>query len=274
MADAKKAELMTKDSECPLKGRMGQCSAENECFHKKDAPVEENVMLMGALNPIVMEKQLAQEQKRRGLVKSYISSNLVEGVDYGTIHVAPKDKCPNPSSCKNDWHYSKPCLFKAGAEKFCSLLQLRARFKIDEEILRMTGEQGLIAFICELVYVNGEVVAEGRGACSLKEKMGNANVAIKIAEKRAKVDAVLSLGLSDTFTQEDVEDMGTDHSEEPKTVPVANLDRVYEMIDNARDNGILDEIEKKFDASPLYTEEQKKEGKLKITARRNQLTPQ
>jgi len=51
------------------------------------------------------------------------------------------------------------------------------------------------------------LAGEGRGAADITEKQGSANTAIKIAEKRAKLDAVLATGgLSDFFSQ-DLEDV-------------------------------------------------------------------
>lgn len=167
-----------------------------------------DVAIVG-LQPAHLEKQLVAEGERRQLIQKFINDNLTEGVDYGRIHVASRDKCPKPWECKNDYHFSKPCLFKPGAEKFCSLLQLRAEFAPDKETLEMIGNAatGLVAFRCVLSRIaTGDVIAEGRGACSIAEKGGMVNTTVKIAEKRAQIDAVLRLGLSDSFTQ-DLEDV-------------------------------------------------------------------
>lgn len=165
-------------------------------------------MLVAVLNPEQLEKQLGVEQERRELLQKFIKQNLTEGVDYGRIHIASKEKCAKPWECKNDYHFSKPCLFKPGAEKFCSLLQLRAEFTADKETLDMVGNTtGLVAFRCTLTQIStGYPLAEGRGACAVSEKGGLVNTTVKMAEKRAHVDAVLRLGLSDSFTQ-DLEEM-------------------------------------------------------------------
>ena len=75
----------------------------------------------------------------------------------------------------------------------------------------------LVSYVCTLMTRNGEVVGEGRGARSLKKDGGDANKAIKMAEKSALIDAVLRTGaLSEVYTQ-DVEDL----QEEPaKAAPV------------------------------------------------------
>ena len=86
-------------------------------------------------------------------------------------------------------------------------MKLRATFKKDTDTWEMLGSKaGLVCYVCELWDSKDVKVGEGRGASSIAEK-GNENTAIKIAEKRAKMDAVLSTGgLSDFFTQ-DLEDM-------------------------------------------------------------------
>lgn len=154
------------------------------------------------MNPNNMAALIQAETERRKILQDFIASHLVKDTDYGTIAIHGKE--------------SKPCLFKPGSEKFCSLLQLRAEFTKDEETISMLTNPGdVLALKCHLIHIpSGNVMAEGRGACSLKEKQGMVNTAIKIAEKRAQIDAVLRLGFSDSFTQ-DLEDM--EEPLEPKT---------------------------------------------------------
>lgn len=140
-----------------------------------------------------LQKALDDESKKRELMDKYIKTNLKEGTDYGKIMMKSRE--------------SKPTLFKPGAEKICSLLHLTPTFVIDDGLVRILGE-GVIPYVCNLVSNDtGFVVGEGRGACSLAEKGNVANTAIKIAQKRAQIDAVLRVSaLSDIFTQ-DLEDM-------------------------------------------------------------------
>jgi hypothetical protein len=198
--------------------------------------------IMG-LQPAVLEKQLQAEDTRRKVVQKFIQQNLTEGIDYGRIHVVTRDKCAKPWDCKIDSHFSKPCLFKPGAEKFCSLLQLRAEFIADKDTLEMIGTAatGLVAFRCLLSRVNqGDVISEGRGACSIAEKGGLVNTTVKIAEKRAQVDAVLRLGLSDSFTQdlEDVKELSSvvaDNQSQTQAVSPKQLDdiRMFAFVKSA-----------------------------------------
>lgn len=147
------------------------------------------------------------EAEKRTLVTKYISVHMKDGTDYGTIRFGSKE--------------SKPSLFKPGSEKFLSLFRLTARFEKDADTWEMAGsEAGVFAYKCLLYASNGTIVGEGRGVSNLSEKAGwTINNAVKIAEKRAQIDAVLRTGaLSDFFTQ-DLEDMVQAEPMKPYAVP-------------------------------------------------------
>jgi hypothetical protein len=154
-----------------------------------------------------LKRAVSLETERRAIMTEFISQHMEKGVDYGPIHISKN--CENkysPEKCKIRGHWSKDSLFKPGTEKFCSLLKLTPKYRRDSETWEMLGSPaGTVALICELYDQKGNIVGEGRGVCTVAEK-ASANTAVKIAEKRAKTDAVLSTGgLSDFFTQ-DVED--------------------------------------------------------------------
>ena len=169
---------------------------------KNKTQVNDPISLM---TPKELSLQIVEETSKRALVTDFIKHHLKSGTDYGKIHISKT--CQNKYNCTNSYHFSKDVLFKPGAEKFCSLFKLRAEFKKDTETWEMLGSKsGELAYLCGLYTTNNVLVGEGRGVASVSEK-GNANTAVKIAEKRAKLDAVLSTGaLSDFFTQ-DLEDM-------------------------------------------------------------------
>ncbi len=149
--------------------------------------------------PAQLRTRMALETERRKVITEYIKQNMKEGVDFGTITFETR------TGKKVE---SKPTLFKPGSEKFCSLFSLQATFNKDFETCEMLGNQlGVVAFICTLKTKSGAIVGEGRGVADIREKQGwTANNCVKIAEKRAQIDAVLrSGGLSDFFTQ-DLED--------------------------------------------------------------------
>lgn len=101
-------------------------------------------------------------------------------------------------------------LAKGGAEKLASIYTLIATFQQDTEVRVMLPDvKNMVAFICSLLR-NGEVVGQGRGADTLARNQNDPNKTIKMAQKRAFIDAVIrTTGLSDLFTQ-DLEDMVED----------------------------------------------------------------
>lgn len=191
---------------------------------------------LSLMTPNQLREQVKIETKKRMIITNYIKQHMVEGVDYGKIHIN-KD-CRDKKNCKEKWHWSKDTLFKPGAEKFCSLFRYKAEYCKDADTWEMLGSiPGTIALICKLYTSESNIiVGEGRGICSVKEKDGNANVAVKICEKRAKINAVLQTGgLSDFFTQ-DLEDMGND-KEKDSLIPVWSADTRQEVIKFGKNKG-------------------------------------
>jgi hypothetical protein len=131
---------------------------------------------------------------QRAVVQRFLKQELKPNIDFYSLRIGGKD--------------SKPSLSKAGAEKVLGWLKLQASFSPDTGTWEMLGRpQDLLCYVCTLRTRSGEIVGEGRGARSLKKDGGDANKAIKMAEKSSMVSAVLRTGaLSDVFTQ-DLEDM-------------------------------------------------------------------
>ena len=156
-----------------------------------------------------------REVNRKALLK-WIESNLQPRIDFGQIHVVGKNKCQyakngNPQECPNKYHWSKPSLWKPGAEKICGMLGLIPRFpNLDQYEQAVIGGSTIKMIIlkCELHTGNGFVAAEGTGARTVdKQDDGDINKSLKMAEKSAHIDATLRVaGLSELFTQ-DLEDM-------------------------------------------------------------------
>jgi hypothetical protein len=155
-----------------------------------------------------------REVNRKALLK-WIQSNLQAGIDYGQIHVVGKDKCRlvadgRAHECLDPRHWSKPSLWKPGAEKICGMLGLIPRFPnlTQYEKAALSGEDiKTIILKCELHTGNGFVAAEGTGARRVDQDRGDINKSLKMAVKSAHIDATLRVaGLSELFTQ-DIEDM-------------------------------------------------------------------
>jgi hypothetical protein len=155
-----------------------------------------------------------REVNRRALLK-WVQSNLQAGIDYGQIHVVGKDKCRltgdgRANECLDPRHWSKPSLWKPGAEKICGMLGLIPRFPNLAEYERAAlgaVDVKVIILKCELHTGSGFVAAEGTGARRVDQDRGDINKSLKMAEKSAHIDATLRVaGLSELFSQ-DLEDM-------------------------------------------------------------------
>ena len=108
---------------------------------------------------------------------------------------------------------NKPTLLKPGAEKIVMMMGLSSRYEIMDKV--EDYEKGFFSYNirCTLSR-NGYDICEGVGNCNSRESKyvkadpySIANTILKMAKKRAYVDAALSVAsLSDIFTQ-DLEDM-------------------------------------------------------------------
>ena len=176
---------------------------------------------------------LDRRKANRELLMEWLRSALVEGVDFGRIHVASKERCQfarqgRVKECGDHHHWSKPSLFKPGAEKITGMLGMTVHYPslpAYETAVLSAVDIKTILMRCELRDAQGHVVAEGVGARSLAQDYGDINKSLKMAEKSAHIDATLRLaGLSEVFTQdiEDravIDDVGPDN--EIKTATIA-----------------------------------------------------
>ena len=163
---------------------------------------EATLSIVGGISTAELQQALDQQTEQRKIIRSFVKDHLEDGTDFGRIHVMSKDKCPDQYNCKKDYHYSKPVLFKPGQEKLFSLFQITSKLERDEETYAMLpGTTGLVAYKC-IMYRNGNPVGEGRGSATVGDNRRDTNATIKIAEKRARMDACLSLGFSEYFAQD------------------------------------------------------------------------
>lgn len=142
------------------------------------------------------EQTLSDTMSRIKAFQNLIRSQFTAGHDYGIV----------PGS-------KKPSLLKPGAEKIITLLGLSSDFIITNR--ERDYSVGFVSYDYEChLYRRGELITKGYGTCNSKEsKYEDRNVysientVMKMAKKRALVDAALLVGsLSDIFTQ-DIEDM-------------------------------------------------------------------
>lgn len=163
----------------------------------------------------IFEAGLARRRQNRAAILGWIREALVEGTDYGRIHVANRDRCAfakrgEAALCPTPSHWTKPSLFKPGAEKICGMLGVTVHYpnlSAYEQAALSGRNLGTIILRCELRDSQGRVVAEGIGARNVQQDYGDLNKSLKMAGKSAHIDATLRMaGLSEVFTQ-DLEDM-------------------------------------------------------------------
>lgn len=143
---------------------------------------------------------LAEYKARRDNFRVWLMEQMEQGVHYGT-----PPGCEPKANVKPEQWQAQPSLYAAGADLLCDLLCLRAEFACDIVAWQQFGSKpGYIVVVCKLFSrANGELVGEGRGARKEGQKGGDANNAVKMAQKSAKVDAILNAyGLRDVFTQD------------------------------------------------------------------------
>jgi len=159
-------------------------------------------------------ESLDRRKQNRNLLMQWLGMAMVEDIDFGRIHVVGKDRCQlvrmgKVKDCMEPSHWSKPCLFKPGAEKITGMLGMTVHYpslRDYEAAVLDKVELQVIVLRCELHDAYGNVVAEGIGARSLQQDWGDINKSLKMCAKSAHIDATLRLaGISAMFTQ-DLED--------------------------------------------------------------------
>ncbi|MGI8826210.1 MAG: hypothetical protein ACR2JC_11305 [Chloroflexota bacterium] len=145
------------------------------------------------MTPDELQLRAERVEGTRAVLEGWIRRNLRLGLHFGVFPVDGND-------------VSKPTLLKPGAEMIAQLFAWRFHFVADLESLGMYSAtpSGTFAYRCSVLSSEGHTVGEGRGAAQTQEPaMLNPNKAIKMALKRAQVDAVLRCaGLSEYFTQD------------------------------------------------------------------------
>ena len=173
----------------------------SELVHRQQS-LDVPQVIIGGLSTETLRQALQTQTDQRQLIKDFVQLHLTDGVDYGKIHVVSRDKCPDADRCKKSYHYSKPVLFKPGQEKLFSLFQVTAKLERDAETYEMLPDvKNLVAYKC-ILYRKDIIIGEGRGSATVGDNRRDANATIKIAEKRARMDACLSLGFSEYFAQD------------------------------------------------------------------------
>jgi len=140
-----------------------------------------------------------QEAKRRiEILQQFVKELMVEGEDYGRIEGIPK-----------------PTLLKPGAEKLCDVYGFAKYVEVTNRI--EDWDRGFFHYEVKVTLKNkrtGHIEAEGIGSCNSREKKyinqdpySIVNTLLKMAKKRALIDAVLSATRSSGIFTQDAEDL-------------------------------------------------------------------
>ncbi|MDM8101344.1 hypothetical protein [Oceanobacillus oncorhynchi] len=159
-------------------------------------PFSSNTKLNRSSLPNIVLSSDASKQRIEEL-QIFVQDVMIKGVDYGLIH-----------------GFSKPTLLKPGAEKLCDVFGFSKTAEVVNRIEQW--ESGIFAYEVKMKLIrkdNGVVEAEGLGSCNSKEASFKqqdpytiVNTVLKMAKKRALIDAVLSATRSSGLFTQDIED--------------------------------------------------------------------
>jgi len=151
---------------------------------------------------------LQEIENRINILQEFIKKYMIQGEDYGEI----------PG-------ISKPTLLKPGAEKLCDVYGFSKMAEVKNRV--EDWEKGFFHYEVEVTLVNKKnnlIEAQGVGSCNSKEKKYRyqdpytiVNTILKMAKKRALIDAVLSATRSSGIFTQDIEDMDIEETFKPST---------------------------------------------------------
>lgn len=203
--EAQQAELMP--VEIDQADQAGEISQPTPGALSAPAPAPIQIGSAFDIDPEAFMAGLDRRAQNREALMTWIKNGLKEGRDWGKIHVVKRDKCDRGQYCDNPYHFSKPSLWKSGAESICGMLGLRSTWpNLEDTMKRMEDGKADIVLKCHLLAADGSIISEGIGARNLGQDGGDINKALKMAKKSSLIDAALNLGLSEIFTQ-DIDDM-------------------------------------------------------------------
>ena len=167
-----------------------------------EATMTENEMAPEALNAADVFPDFAaspaEVTRRTEMLRDYVKNHMTVGEDYGVI----------PGG-------NKPTLFKPGAEKLNAVFGLSPMVEVSNRV--EDWDNGFVAYEMKVTLLNkrtGGIEAEGIGSCNSRERRyknqdaaGIANTVLKMAKKRALVDATLSATRASGMFTQDLEDI-------------------------------------------------------------------
>lgn len=130
-------------------------------------------------------------------IEAIVAKHLKAGRDY--------DRLPNTT---------KPTLLKSGAEILSDVFGFRTTAKVINRIADYDKQFVLYEVCVTVINSDGNIIAEGLGSCNSRERKylktdfaSNLNTVLKIAKKRAFVDAILTATHASHIFTQDMEDI-------------------------------------------------------------------
>lgn len=130
-------------------------------------------------------------------IETIVAKHLKAGRDY--------DQLPNTT---------KPTLLKSGAEILADVFGFRTTAKVINRIADYDKQFVLYEVCVTVINSDGNIIAEGLGSCNSRERKylktdfaSNLNTVLKIAKKRAFVDAILTATHASHIFTQDMEDI-------------------------------------------------------------------
>ncbi|PPA69444.1 hypothetical protein [Jeotgalibacillus proteolyticus] len=167
-----------------------------------------------------------ESQKRIEQLNTFVEDVMVKGVDYGLIN-----------------GFSKPTLLKPGAEKLCDVFGFSKTAEVTNRL--EDWDRGIFAYEVKVTLIQKEnqvIEAEGIGSCNSKEASFRqqdsftiVNTVLKMAKKRALIDAVLSATRSSGIFTQDIEDFPK--SQKPtadRKVTKDQLQLIFNIVDEMK----------------------------------------
>jgi hypothetical protein len=162
---------------------------------------------------------IAQAKERIALLQNFVKEMMQPNIDYGLI-----------PGCQ------KPSLYKSGAEKLCDVYGFSKQLEVTNRI--EDWEHGIFAYEVKMILISkrtGQIEAEGIGSCNSRERKYKnqdgftlCNTILKMAKKRALIDAVLSATRSSGIFTQDVVDMDLG-ADKVKREPDVTINQVYAL---------------------------------------------
>ncbi|MFC4402372.1 hypothetical protein [Gracilibacillus xinjiangensis] len=163
-----------------------------------------------------------ESQRRINELQKFVDDVMVKGIDYGLVD-----------------GFSKPTLLKPGAEKLCDVFGFSKTADIISRIEKW--EDGIFAYEVKVTLIqkdNNIAEAEGLGTCNSKEATFHhqdpytiVNTVLKMAKKRALIDAVLSATRSSGIFTQDIEDFPRQqiHQPDDEFVTKRQLQKIHQL---------------------------------------------